>query len=127
MTGDDEPEELPIEIDDRLAEVMRLAHRARVPEQLAKGPCLVHKAHKPEPLRTVEHHVWPLGMDGPDVDDNKVDICDTGHYNVHVILGLLILGRSMPHGHNAEKKIALTGYHDWVAAGKPGHPVFQEA
>ena len=110
MRGDEEPEELPIEIDDRLAEVMRLAHRSRIPEQLAKGPCLVHKAHKPEPLRTVEHHVWPLGMDGPDVDDNKIDICDTGHYNIHTLLDLMLAGRGVPTAHRNELKYARQGY-----------------
>jgi hypothetical protein len=119
------PEELPLEIDELLASVIALAHRRDIPEELSLRPCLVHKVHKPEPLRVIRHHIWPLGMDGPDEDDNKLDICDTGHYNVHVILGLLILSRNMPHGHNAEKKIALTGFNDWVRAGKPGHPVFQ--
>ena len=124
------PDELPIEIDDALARVMHYSHRSpdsrSIVEQIAEGPCRVHKAHKPEPLRVVRHQIWPIGMGGPDDDENKLDICDTGHYNVHVIIGLIILGRSMPYGHQAEKKIAITGYSEWVRAGKPGHPVFQE-
>lgn len=124
MTALLDPVELPLEIDEQLSRILAAMHAPSM-EQLSDKPCLVHKVHKPEPLRVVRHHVQPLGMGGPDVEENIIDICDTGHYNVHVVLGLLILSRPMPHGHNAEKKISLTGFNDWVRAGKPGHPVFQ--
>ena len=33
-----------------------------------------------------EHHIWPLGMGGPDVAENRVWLCPTAHTNVHEIL-----------------------------------------
>jgi hypothetical protein len=122
---DIEPVELPLEIDDELVYAMRFTHQGnrgrRYNDAYADGPCHVHRAHKPEPLRVIRHAILPIAMGGSATDeDNLLDICDTGHFNVHLIFGLLLLGRAMPHGHNAEKKIALTGYHDWVRSGKPG-------
>lgn len=33
-----------------------------------------------------KHHIWPLGMGGPDVPDNWVWVCPTTHTNTHEIL-----------------------------------------
>lgn len=49
-------------------------------------PCLVHKIHKPESHLNHQHHVWALGDGGPDIPDNLVVICPTGHANVHDLL-----------------------------------------
>lgn len=49
-------------------------------------PCEIHKRHDPRPHRQVLHHVWPLGLGGPDIDENQVAACDTGHYSVHTLL-----------------------------------------
>lgn len=65
---------------------------------------------------------------GGDPDDpaNHVWSCDTGHYNIHRILGHLIDGTDPGRfGTEEEKALALRGYKAWLAAGKPGRPVYQ--
>lgn len=88
-------------------------------------PCSVHTEHRPEPLRIVVHHVQPLGMGGPNVPANKIAVCDTGHYSIHRLLGYLIDGKPLPSGHHEERRLAQAGYDAWVAAGKPGRPVYE--
>lgn len=88
--------------------------------------CTVHRTHTPRPLRTVWHHVQPLAMGGPDVTANKVETCDTGHYNIHRLLGDLIhAGVMRKGGSRTERALAQRGYDAWTAAGKPGQPVFE--
>ena len=48
--------------------------------------CLCVATHEPAPLDLDEHHVWPLGMGGPDVALNRVWLCPTAHRNAHEIL-----------------------------------------
>lgn len=36
------------------------------------------------------HHVWPLGMGGPDVPSNIVVLCANGHGAVHTYQGLVL-------------------------------------
>lgn len=52
-------------------------------------PCAVHGRHIPRPYATDIHHVWPRGMGGPDVAENKIPVCSTGHQNIHAYLRLL--------------------------------------
>lgn len=90
--------------------------------------CVVHRTHNPQPLRTVLHHIQPLAMAGANDPANEVEICDTGHYNVHRLLGDLIRsdGAAMRKGGtHAERDLARAGWAAWVKAGKPGHPVFE--
>lgn len=88
--------------------------------------CTVHRTHEPRPLLVELHHIWPLGMQGPDTDANKVAICVQGHYNVHTLLGDLIrTGKMRRQGTAGEKQLAQRGFDEWVAAGKPGHPVYE--
>jgi hypothetical protein len=101
----------------------------RAPMRLdpARHPCQLHKAHRPEPLVTVRHHVQPLGMGGPDVPWNWLDVCDTGHRNVHTILGPMCqdgprFGKVGRRGTRTERDAAKRGFSAWVAAGKPGNP-----
>lgn len=49
-------------------------------------PCQLHTRHLPESHQNHFHHIWPLGDGGPDIMDNKVAVCPTGHYNIHVLL-----------------------------------------
>lgn len=49
-------------------------------------PCQLHKQHIPETHINHRHHVWPLGEGGPDIEDNIVVSCATGHMNVHRLL-----------------------------------------
>src|SRR5262245_23541584 len=101
-------------------------------EGLAPGPyrCEVHRYHAPAPLALVVHHVLPRAMGGPDTVDNEVVVCDTGHRNIHRILGVLIRGAVMPRpylasGHRGELEVARRGFEAWVGAGRPGRPVFE--
>lgn len=87
--------------------------------------CQVHGSHRPVPLRTVVHHIQPQGMGGADVPANRVEVCDTGHFNIHRCLDDLLHGVPMRAAARSEHRLARQGYDAWVAAGKPGHPVYQ--
>lgn len=88
--------------------------------------CTVHKTHVPKPLLVELHHVQPLGMGGPDTDDNKVAVCVGGHYSIHTLLADLIrAGKMRRAGTKAERALAQQGFDKWTAAGKPGHPVYE--
>lgn len=88
--------------------------------------CDMHGYHRPKPLRIEIHHIQPLGMAGPNVAANKVSICPSGHFNVHRLLDDLLHGLPMRRGGTRrERALARQGYDAWVAAGKPGHPVYQ--
>lgn len=49
-------------------------------------PCMVHKRHSPETHINHRHHVWPLGEGGPNIEDNIIVVCPTGHVNIHDLL-----------------------------------------
>lgn len=88
--------------------------------------CTVHKTHVPRPLLVELHHIQPLGMGGPDVPANKVAVCVGGHYNIHTLLADLLRGGPMRReGTKGEHGYAQQGYDAWVAAGKPGAPVYE--
>jgi len=88
--------------------------------------CTVHKTHSPRQFLVEDHHIWPLGMLGPDTDANKVAICVGGHYNVHTLLADLIRHGVMRRGGTkTERALAQRGYDEWTAAGKPGTPVYE--
>ena len=46
--------------------------------------------HHPEPLVLEEHHIWPLGMGGPDIPENLVWVCPSTHGNAHEVLRTLV-------------------------------------
>lgn len=56
------------------------------PMRTTSQPCQVHGKHIPASHVNHFHHVWPLGEGGPDVPENKVTVCPTGHYNIHDLL-----------------------------------------
>lgn len=58
-------------------------------------PCQLHARHMPETHVNHRHHVWPLGDGGPDIEDNIIVACATGHYNIHDLLGhyRMLMGR----------------------------------
>lgn len=49
------------------------------------APCTLHHRHLPESHINHRHHVWPLGEGGPDIEDNIIVACPTGHYNIHLL------------------------------------------
>lgn len=79
-------------------------------------PCAVHDTHDPLPYGTDLHHVWPKGMGGPDVKENLVPVCPTGHQNIHRLLSKLVKaeGKVTPEVlasfHPGEVKYATLGY-----------------
>lgn len=84
--------------------------------------CQLHGYHSPKPLVIVKHHVQPLGMLGPDDESNWMYVCDTGHRNIHTLMGPLVNKGVMPAGGTrTERAAAQAGYDKWVAAGKPGN------
>lgn len=52
----------------------------------ASRPCVCVKNHSPKVNRTALHHIWPMGMGGPDHKTNIVPLCPTTHSEVHLIL-----------------------------------------
>ena len=81
-------------------------------------PCAVHGYHWPPVKAVDEHHVWPLGLGGPDVKINLVWVCPTGHRNIHAAFTLLMKGLK-PIGTKKEIHFATSGHAQWLANGKP--------
>ena len=48
--------------------------------------CRCVSVHRPVPLETHAHHIWPTADGGPNVADNLVQLCPTTHANVHDLL-----------------------------------------
>lgn len=91
------------------------------PRSLAGDQCEVHRYHRPPVLETEVHHVQPLAMGGPDVAENRVKVCGTGHANIHRVLHALALGKpSVPKATRKERALAVRGLVAWQQAGRPG-------
>jgi hypothetical protein len=79
-------------------------------------PCQLHKRHLPESHINHRHHVWPLGEGGPDIEDNIVIACPTGHTNIHHLLTefKMLMGKvpyeTMRRYSFEERKYAELGY-----------------
>lgn len=52
--------------------------------------CPCRATHSPHPLELERHHVWPLGMGGPDLDLNVAWVCPTTHTNIHELLRIFL-------------------------------------
>jgi hypothetical protein len=61
-------------------------------------------------------------MGGANDPGNRVDVCPSGHFNIHVILAALVFERSLPGGTRRERQLAAQGFARWVEAGRPGNP-----
>lgn len=80
--------------------------------------CTVHAEHAPRVNHPEVHHVWPVGMGGPDVPENRVPLCPTGHTNVHDLLRAALKGTGVDdlpweyrrRFHYGERELARTGY-----------------
>lgn len=51
--------------------------------------CRCMTEHRPAPLDTERHHIWPEGDGGPTTDENLIDICDTTHKNAHIMMAVM--------------------------------------
>ena len=84
--------------------------------------CGVHVHDEWVPIE--RHHVWPLGMGGPDVEANVVMVCANGHGQIHAYLDHLIryggVGR-VPWDLTRRfgVKVRVLGQAGWTAAGSP--------
>jgi hypothetical protein len=97
------------------------AHDALIPRGTKlSAECAVHIHRDWVPNNS--HHVWPLGMGGPDAPSNRVTVCMNGHGEIHAYIDLLIqYGDEVPwpvamHFGPRVREIARKG---WVAAGRP--------
>jgi hypothetical protein len=88
--------------------------------RLAGDQCEVHGWHRPPVLETERHHIQPLAMGGPDVPENKVKVCGTGHANIHRVLRALAYGKPVPRSTRRERALAARGLAMWIDAGRPG-------
>lgn len=90
--------------------------------------CECRADHRPAPLDGEWHHIWPLGMGGPDVVSNRVFLCPTAHTNVHAILRLMVgaarewawdevVGHFDAPVSRYAYAVAVEGFRRWVAAG----------
>lgn len=50
--------------------------------------CAVHRHKTRVPID--RHHIWPLGMGGPDTPENIVTVCPNGHRDIHDYMRELI-------------------------------------
>lgn len=60
--------------------------------------CALHPPgyeHRPTGWDVEGHHVWPLGMGGPDVPSNVVLSCAGGHSDVHALLRMAVKAGGM--------------------------------
>ena len=79
--------------------------------------CAVHTHHSLVPIEI--HHIWPLGLGGPNTRDNRIPLCSNAHSAVHSFLTLLIKGggkvkwtTARQYGHRV-RDLALQGYEKW--------------
>lgn len=82
--------------------------------------CAVHRHDEWVPLHV--HHVWPTGMDGPDVPSNRVRVCANGHYAIHAFMDHLIkTAGEVPWAVAKHFGPAVRGYahSGWEQAGRP--------
>ena len=86
--------------------------------------CVCTSDHRPATARTQRHHLWPLGLGGPEVDATLVLLCPTTHDLVHHALRGMVrdgwapwaAGQGMTrYAHS----IATLGWQSWDAAGRP--------
>jgi hypothetical protein len=62
----------------------------------AEAHCAIHKFHAPVPHVIHTHHVLPQSWGGDTVPANLIDLCPTGHYNVHHLIDAYIRSAGDP-------------------------------
>lgn len=87
--------------------------------------CACVNNHNPNPMELHQHHIWPMGMNGPDVEDNVVWLCPTSHVNVHELLRAWVKYESKPPWSIRKffspyiRALAAEGFNRWMDAGRP--------
>ena len=96
---------------------LRLSHTApRVP------PCVCVRNHTPMLRISEAHHVWPVGMGGPEHPATLLGLCPTTHDWVHGILRDFVKNGWHRHRHTEPFyafQVATLGWQAWDAAGQP--------
>lgn len=91
------------------------------PRQVQMGlECGVHRHDEWVPLHV--HHIWPVGMGGPDIARNRVRVCANGHYAIHAFIDHLIKTEgAVPWEIARHFGPAVRGYahSGWNQAGRP--------
>lgn len=59
-------------------------------------PCSLHRYHSPRPAYSQLHHIWPLGLGGPEKASNRIPVCGTGHNNIHQLLNFYVDFKGTP-------------------------------
>lgn len=87
--------------------------------------CLCSANHQPYPLEFERHHIWPLGMGGPEDDTNVTWVCPTAHANAHELLRIFMREGPLSWTAIGERydvpvsryayALALDGYRRWRA------------
>lgn len=82
--------------------------------------CAVHEHDSSVPVEL--HHVWPLGLGGPNNPTNRIQVCTNGHYEIHAFMDYLNRYDGRPPWEIARefgprvRAFALQGYNDWKGA-----------
>jgi hypothetical protein len=80
--------------------------------------CACHSHREMVPIE--RHHVWPLGMGGPDIDGNKITVCANAHYSIHAFLDLLVKTAGHVDAETTKRfspkvrRYARSGYAEWM-------------
>jgi len=82
--------------------------------------CQCHSHRENVPIE--RHHVWPLGMGGPEEDGNIVKVCANAHHSIHAFLDHLVKTGGDPDPTLAKmygwkvRRLARRGYDRWKAS-----------
>lgn len=64
--------------------------------------CSLHRIHLPKPVRTHKHHIFPMYLQtkkyGSVLFPETVDVCPTGHDDVHAAIAAIFMGKPIPKG-----------------------------
>lgn len=86
-------------------------------------PCRCTSDHRPAVLRPDAHHLWPVYLGGPEVQQTMLGLCQTTHANVHRILRAMVKARRLlprdPGTPRYAHHVASLGFLAWQAAGEP--------
>jgi hypothetical protein len=91
-------------------------HRHTEPIRQTSAPCQVHERHVPPTHINEHHHVWPKGDGGPDIPENVITVCASGHNSIHLLIDLFKTNQGhIPYSElrtfaYAERRFAKLGY-----------------